>query len=249
LALFAALSGAIHAAAFGALERAATRARTSFAREPTPIAGETLDVEPPADPAPEAQGETADQPPAAAPSHPAPLGERSAHLTSLPGVGPSASASPSAARPATFGAIGVPYATDLARTFTGAFPQTASADPTWDEAPLGPAGSAEVSLVLDDAGHLAGSSVNGRPSPPLRRGIERTLGLLAPRVFTARAAVTKLRLTARVSRDDIHDGLHGDVFALSGSGGSFSGDVGTAFFARPGPGGGRRVDVEVRLVP
>ena len=46
---------------------------------------------------------------------------------------------------------------------------------------------------------------------------------------------------------DVHDGLHGDVFALSG--GSFSGDVGTAFFARPGPGGGRRVDVEVRLLP
>jgi hypothetical protein len=148
-----------------------------------------------------------------------------------------------------FGAVGVPYAADLARTFTGTFPQTASADPTWDGAPLGSAGAAEVSLVLDDAGHLVESSVNGHPSPALRRGIERTLAMLAPRVFTARGAVTKLRLVARVSRDDIHDGLHGDVFALSGSGGSFSGDVGTAFFARPGPGGGRRVDVEVRLLP
>ena len=42
-------------------------------------------------------------------------------------------------------------------------------------------------------------------------------------------------------------GLHGDVFALSG--GSFSGEVGTAFFALPAAGGGRRVDVELRLVP
>jgi hypothetical protein len=50
-----------------------------------------------------------------------------------------------------------------------------------------------------------------------------------------------------VQRDVVHDGLHGDVFALSG--GSFSGDVGTAFFALPGTAGaGRRVDVELRLV-
>jgi hypothetical protein len=60
--------------------------------------------------------------------------------------------------------------------------------------------------------------------------------------------VTKIRLTCHVSRNDVHDGLHGDVFALSG--GSFSGEVGTAFFALPpttGP--GRRVDVELRLLP
>jgi hypothetical protein len=258
LALFAALSGAIHAAAFGALERSAERARTSFAREPTPIAGETLDVDPPAEPEPEPQGAT-DEPttvslaaaprPTPAPAHAAAPPERPGRLASLPGASPSASASPSTSRPATFGAVGVPYAADLARTFTGAFPQTASADSAWDTAPLGQAGTAEVSLVLDETGHLVESSVNGRPSPALRRGIERTLGLLAPRVFTARAAVTKLRLSARVSRDDVHDGLHGDVFALSGTGGSFSGDLGTAFFARPGPGGGRRVDVEVRLLP
>jgi hypothetical protein len=48
-------------------------------------------------------------------------------------------------------------------------------------------------------------------------------------------------------KDDVHDGLHGDVFALSG--GSFSGEVGTAFFALPAAGGGRRIDVELRLVP
>jgi hypothetical protein len=55
-------------------------------------------------------------------------------------------------------------------------------------------------------------------------------------------------VTARIARDDVHDGLHGDVFALSG--GSFSGDVGTAFFALPaGSGPGRRVDVELRLLP
>jgi hypothetical protein len=90
------------------------------------------------------------------------------------------------------------------------------------------------------------SSVTGSPSPALRRGIDRTLVLLGGRTFTARGAVTKLRITARVSPNDVHDGLHGDVFALSG--GSFAGDTGTAFFALPGA-SARRVDVELRLLP
>jgi hypothetical protein len=104
-----------------------------------------------------------------------------------------------------------------------------------------------VTLTIDEAGHLVGHAITGAPSPALRRGIERTLALLGPRTFTARGATTKLRVVARVGKDDVHDGLHGDVFALSG--GSFSGVVGTAFFALPAAGGGRRIDVELRLVP
>ncbi len=83
----------------------------------------------------------------------------------------------------------------------------------------------------------------------LRQSIGRTIVLLAPRAFTARSAATKLRISAHVSRDERHDGLHGDVFALSGAG-SFSEDEGTAFFALPaGIGPGRRVDAQVRLLP
>lgn len=238
-------------AAFGALDRAATRTRTTFAPDPAPIAGETLDVDPPAEPPPEPEGVSADDPatPLSPPRDVEPR-VRSLRSTALRGSAPASSSSAaSASRPGVYGAVGVPYAADLARSFTGAFPQTASADSSWDAAPLGAAGTAEVTLVLDDTGHLTATSIGGRPGPALRRGIERTLGLLGPRVFTARDAVTKLRLAARVSRDDVHDGLHGDVFALSGSGGSFAGEFGTAFFARPGPAGGRRVDVEVRLLP
>lgn len=250
LALFAALSVGLHVAAFGALDRAARPERATFASEPTPLAGETLDVEPPAEAAPEPETEPVDE--LAARSAPLPESRPREHPARSGGLHASASAASVAtapSHPALFGAVGVPYAADSARSFTGAFPQIASADDSWDASPLGSAGAAEVTLVLDDTGHLNASSINGHPSPALRRGIERTLGLLGPRVFTARDAVTKLRLAARVSRDDVHDGLHGDVFALSGSGGSFSGDFGTAFFARPGPSGGRRVDVEVRLLP
>jgi hypothetical protein len=143
--------------------------------------------------------------------------------------------------------VGVRSASDLATSFTRAFPQAASADPVWSNVSFGSAGVAELTLVMDDSGHVLKSTIAGSPSPALRRGIDRTLLLLGARPFTARGPLTRLRIAAHVSRNDVHDGLHGDVFALSG--GSFSGDVGTAFFALPAAGGGgRRIDVELRLL-
>ncbi|MGH7295756.1 MAG: hypothetical protein ACRELB_12510, partial [Polyangiaceae bacterium] len=164
-----------------------------------------------------------------------------------PGRPSTAHAATGSAPPTLFGAVGVRFATDLATSFTRGFPQAASADPVWAGAAIGSAGTAEVTLQIDESGHLTGSSIGGAPSNALRRGIERTLALLGPRTFVARGATTRLRVTARVGRDDVHDGLHGEVFALSG--GSFAGDVGTAFFALPEAGGGRRIDVELRLLP
>lgn len=146
-----------------------------------------------------------------------------------------------------FGAVGARFATDLSATFTRALPQASSADPAWTNCLPGTAGTADVTLVLDDAGHLTTQSVLGHPSPALRSSIERTLALLAERSFTSGQATTRLRVTAHVALDDLHDGLHGDVFALSG--GSFAGSAGNAFFALPArTGPGRRVDVEVRVL-
>lgn len=142
--------------------------------------------------------------------------------------------------------MGERSAVDLATSFTRGFPQAASADPLWSTVSFGGAGTADISLLLDDGGHLTEHTITGSPSLALRRSVERTIVLLGARPFTSRGAVTRLRISAHVSRNDVHDGLHGDVFALSG--GSFTGDLGTAFFALPAPsGGGRRVDVEVRL--
>jgi len=236
---FAALSLALHVAAFAAIGRGETAARPAFDQRSASIAGETLDVDPPAIAAPDEEPASV-----AAPS--------AVGVTSRPRSAPlrtAGSATPSASvPPALFGAVGVRFATDLATTFTRAFPQAASADRIWSSVPFGSAGRAEVTLVLDEDGRLARSGIDGSPSAALRGSIERTLVLLGTREFTARGAVTRLRMTARVSRDEIHDGLHGDVFALSA--GSFSGDVGAAFFALPPAGGpGRRVDVEIRLLP
>jgi hypothetical protein len=218
-----------------------------------PLVGETLDVEPESVPVDVDEANAGSPSPEGAPKptpQPAP--------TSAPGPGPgrppATPGAPGAAAPPStptlFGAVGVRYATDLANTFTRGFPQAASADPIWHDAPFGPAGTAVVTITIDEAGHVTSSQIGGSPSPALRRGIERTLSLLAPRTFTARGAVTRLRVTARVSANTVHDGLHGDVFALGLSGAAFAGDGGTAFFALPGSAAtARRVDLELRLTP
>jgi hypothetical protein len=251
LAAFAVLSLVLHVAAAGAIRRATDRRAPRPAREDaraTPaLVGDTLDVEPPAEPTDD------DEPAAAAPSESAGADvhhdsvSRPGQLRAKRPGGPAAPAAPAAPPPALFGAVGERSAVDLATTFTRAFPQAASADLMWSSVPFGSAGAAEVTLQLDDSGHLVGHTVAGAPSHALRRGIESTLALLGARPFTARGAVTRLHIAARVSRNDVHDGLHGDVFALSG--GSFTGEVGTAFFALPAAAtGGRRVDVELRML-
>lgn len=217
----------------------------SFAVGPAPLVGETLDV----DEAAEAEQEAENAGEESTTEEGTHGGEAVAPAHRATRAGPRAATTGDAhPPPALFGAVGVRYATDLATTFTRAFPQAASADAIWNSASFGSAGTADVTLVLDDGGHLVSHAIAGAPSPALRRGIERTLLLMGPRTFTAHGATTRLRVAARVTSDVVHDGLHGDVFALSG--GSFSGDLGTAFFALPGAGGpGRRVDVELRLLP
>ena len=144
---------------------------------------------------------------------------------------------------ALFGAVGDRSAADLARAFTRDFPQAASGDPVWGTAPLGAAGEATVVLTLDDSGHITDVQVVGSPGGPLSAGIRRTMTLIKGRPFVARGKVTKLRLAATVSADTVHDGLHGDVFAI---GGSFAEGEGSAFFALNV---GRRIDLRVRLLP
>jgi hypothetical protein len=247
LGVFAIASIALHASIFAGLSHHAATAAShpSFESGPAPLVGETLDVDEAAQADEEAQS-AGEESPTGESSHP---GE-SATSARRPARAGSRGAATGEAHPppALFGAVGLRYATDLATTFTRAFPQAASADGIWNGASLGSAGTADVTLVLDDDGRLASHTIAGAPSPALRRGVERTLLLMGPRAFTARGATTRLRVSARVTSDVVHDGLHGDVFALSG--GSFSGDLGTAFFTLPGAGGpGRRIDVELRLLP
>jgi hypothetical protein len=188
------------------------------------------DGDAPARPKPPTRGR-----PAARPSH---AGRPSAGRAE-PGAGEASSSSTGAA--ALYGAVGERSASDLATAFTRGFPQAASADPSWRAAGFGSAGEADLVLTLDDSGHIESSQVLGTPSAALAAGIRRTLTLIHARPFVARGKVTKLHLTATVTADSVHDGLHGDVFAI---GGSFAAGEGSAFFALAV---GRRIDVRVRL--
>jgi hypothetical protein len=140
---------------------------------------------------------------------------------------------------AVFGAIGERASIDLATAFTRGFPQAASADPAWALVPYGSAGEALVVLEIDETGSLVDSHIEGSPSPALKSGLARTLALIRARTFTAKARTTRLHVTARVSPDEVHDGLHGEVFAI---GGSFAAAEGQAFFALAI---GRRIDLRV----
>jgi hypothetical protein len=134
--------------------------------------------------------------------------------------------------------VGERGSVDLATAFTRGFPQASSADPVWQTVPFGSAGSVDVTLAIDGTGNLVDVRVSGG-SPALVRGIHRTVALLRARSFTAAKASTRLHIVATVSQDQVHDGLHGDVFAI---GGSFSGSEGSGFFALAI---GRRIDVRV----
>ncbi len=135
---------------------------------------------------------------------------------------------------ALFGAVGERSASDLPLAFTRAFPQASSADPSWSKAQLGAAGEADVTITLDEGGHIENVAVSC-PDGALASGISRTFSLLRARPFTAKAKVTRLHLSARISPDQVHDGLHGDVFAIGQSDGN-------AFFALSI---GRRIDVKI----
>jgi hypothetical protein len=154
--------------------------------------------------------------------------------------GASAGSSGSEPESAVFGAVGDRAAIDLVTAFTRGFPQAASADPVWATAPFGAAGEAIVTLRIDGEGTWVGGEVGGSPSAALRAGVARTLAFLRTRTFTATGPVTRLRVTAKVAPDQVHDGLHGEVFAI---GGSFDAAQGSAFFALAI---GRRIDLQVR---
>lgn len=228
--------------------------------DPAPqIAGETFELPAPetsdvplANAAPSPEGVAAPAPPdeGEATAQPVPPAHgRKASRPSHPGRPSSGRADPgqedgtagASGPPALYGAVGERSAADLATAFTRGFPQAASADPAWRAATLGSAGEADVVFTLDESGHIEDMQVLGSPSPALSSAIRRTFALVKGRPFVAKGRVTKLHLVASVSADAVHDGLHGDVFAI---GGSFTGGEGSAFFALAI---GRRIDVRVRL--
>jgi hypothetical protein len=237
-------SVAVHLVLGALLFRSDGREAEEAAPAPAKLTGETLSL--PEDLMTEgvqAPSENAGTPPT--PSPPAtraalsPSGP-SSHAASTSASNGAKGGAAASIEPGIYGAAGDRSASDVSSAFTRAFPQAASADPVWLSVPFGRAGSAQVSLEIDAGGAFVGARIDDRAPPALRRGIERTVALIRARAFTAHAALTSLQVSATVSPDDVHDGLHGEVFAI---GGSFEGRQGNAFFALAA---GRRIDLVVR---
>lgn len=148
-------------------------------------------------------------------AHPAP---RSSH-EGRPSAGRAASGTgepASAGSPAgLYGAVGERGAQDLESAFTRGFTQTASADPAWATAPLGPAGEADLAITIDETGHIVDVTVKGNPSAALRSSIRRSVDFVRGRTFVAHGKTTKLKLVARVTAGSGDDGLENDRFGLS----------------------------------
>ncbi|MFO0740509.1 MAG: hypothetical protein U0270_31720 [Labilithrix sp.] len=259
LGLTLGISLGLHVVVAGAmLHRRGAPPATEPAADPAPtLAGETFELPAPesviaplqnASPSPEVDGVEAPSADGDAPAKPTPKqpkgkNKQLASKAGRPSGGHTASAEGDPAGtggPALYGAVGDRSAADVATAFVRGFPQAASADPAWKSAAIGSAGDVDLVLTIDESGHFVGSQVVGSPSPALASGIHRTIALIKGRAFTAKGKTTKLHLSATVASDQVHDGLHGDVFAI---GGSFAGTEGNAFFALNI---GRRVDVRVR---
>jgi hypothetical protein len=197
--------------------------------DPAPaIAGDTFDL-PQDDPsgAPTTANGTDDQPSEDGTHVRRPRGAQSSSQSS--------SSSASSVLPSRYGAVGQRGSFELVPTFSRAFAQAASSDPAWATAPLGDAGSVDLTFTIDESGALVGTVVGGSGSQPLRHGIERTIALIAGRTFFANGAETRIRVSATIVPDAVHDGLHGEVFAIGASGSS-------AFFALAI---GRRIDIDI----
>jgi hypothetical protein len=129
--------------------------------------------------------------------------------------------------PSLYGAVGERTAVDLPRGFTRMFANASSADPAWDRSPLGAVGEVTVTITLDDTGHIADVQTAG--GGPLASSVGRTVALLRARPFTAKAKVTHLHISAKISADS-------NEFFLVGQ------DEGSSFFRLPS---GRRVEARI----
>ena len=151
---------------------------------------------------------------------PTPLRPRIASRTTLSSTAP---ASAHGAGPGgTFGAeTSAPGVRDLLRSFVRAVPIVASSDPVWSPLPLGPAGSADVTLALDEEGrpHVA-SGLSGPGH--LRKLIVKTVSVMSGGRFGIASAdgiasEQKIHVAITLTQEaapSANQAVSGGVFAL-----------------------------------
>ncbi len=142
--------------------------------------------------------------------------------------------------PLTFGALGDRSAVDVTVALVRGFPQAASTDPVWRAVPFGDAGTAILEIDLAEDGTLARWSLGSGASPALRQAFVRTMAFIGGRTFIARGAVTKLRVSARVTADAVRDGDDA-VYAIHSE---HDGPNASAYFSLSS---GRRIDLVLKV--
>jgi hypothetical protein len=202
------------------------------------------------DPSSNTQAPIAAPPPAEAAASPAPTPRARAARTTL------SSTAPAAARGSgpggTFGAEGAPPGVrDLLRSFVRTVPIVASSDTVWSTLPLGTAGSADVTLALDDEGKPRLASSSAAPAH-LRRLIRKTVSVMSSGRFGISstdgiATEQKMRIAVTLTQEAApsqDQAVAGGVFALRFEPPDDR-NVSHAFFTLAS---GRRVEVAVRPI-
>ena len=201
---------------------------------------------PPAEKAPE-KGEGLAPPHAPAPRAPPPP----RRLSARQGV----PAAPSLARleasgtslPGTFGAVGPTKLRDLRRAFARAVGPACQADPAWSRLAVGDAGQLDVTVFLDDAGHVREVTPLGLHPPAILLELaQRTTAMLHGSTFALRAGkVTAgrhvLRLHARLDTSP-DQGVRGGLAEVG------FGEEGSLAYGTFTQSSGRRVKVTVQTV-
>ncbi|HEX4478042.1 MAG TPA: hypothetical protein VH142_23300 [Polyangiaceae bacterium] len=160
---------------------------------------------------------------------------------------PSSSAAAPASGAEPVGGASTPSASRVfARAFARAIPIANSGDDAWDTLPTGDVGSARVTIVVDENGSIASSTIDDKPDPPpetLSRLVHRTLALIAGGRFapigTADGDET-LELNVTLSDRPIDNGPLSLGFEAP-----TPGKAGKAYFQRPS---GRFVLVTIAVV-
>ena len=147
----------------------------------------------------------------------------------------------------TFGAEGPIAARDIGNAFTRAIAPANQADAAWSKLSVGPAGTVDIAISVDESGHVGDAEPVSKVAPTLLVALaKRTLLLLRGGVFhlkggEATAGRQILRLHADVSDVDASAVLGGTIDLAF----SYERGRGKAAFTRPG---GRHVEVSVTLL-
>jgi hypothetical protein len=147
----------------------------------------------------------------------------------------------------SFGAEGAASVRDLGRAFTRAIPPAGQADLAWSALPAGDAGSIDVTLEIDETGHITGMKPpEADPPRQLLALVKRTLILLEAGTFAIHSGAVSAGVEVLRVHVTLRDGEPGaEAGSATGLSFAYERGKGTATFTQAS---GRRVEVSVKVL-